>query len=267
MAGVVTTAGCRALATIATPAERDAPLLREIRRRRPRARSGSSARPTCTSSPMARPGQPVVGHLAATRAIPPCIPGGSSSGSATAVAAGEAVVALGLRHRRFGTDPGRVLRHRRVEDDLGPGAADRRVAARAEPRHRRPDGCRRRRLVLGMQLLEPDFATGDASGVTIGRVRVDFDVNPAVDAAVDRALADSGRRHRVELPMWRRRGKPPTSCCRPRLGGPTARCSPSIRRASGLTTAERIARRAQIDLQAEAAARRSSCPGSTSCRT
>ena len=33
MAGVVTTAGCRALADLGEPAERDAPLLREIRRR------------------------------------------------------------------------------------------------------------------------------------------------------------------------------------------------------------------------------------------
>src|SRR5947209_7988845 len=113
----------------------------------------------------------------------------ADSGSAAAVAAGEAVVGIG-------SDTGGSVRipaaccgiaglkttWGRVPltgvwplapslDTVGPLAAD--VAG----------------LVLAMQLLEPGFATGDASGVTIGRVRPDEDVNPLVDELVDRAVA------------------------------------------------------------------------------
>jgi amidase len=204
VAGVPTTAGCRALADTARPAERDAPCLREIRRRE---RAGDVwlvgktnlhelAYGTTGVNPwFGTPVNPRYPHL---------LPGGSSSGSATTVAAGEALVALG-------TDTGGSVRipaaccgiaglkttWGRVPltgvwpvapglDTVGPLAAD--VAG----------------LVVGMQLLEPGFTTGDASGATIGRVRPDEEVNPVVDELVDRVLASFGAPVTdVVLPGWR----------------------------------------------------------------
>ncbi len=51
------------------------------------------------------------------------VPGGSSGGSAAAVAQGTAVVALGLRHRRIGPPARLVLRRRRRHTDLWTGFA------------------------------------------------------------------------------------------------------------------------------------------------
>ena len=48
------------------------------------------------------------------------IPGGSSSGSGAALAAGLAVGALGLGHRRLDPRAGGVLRHRRAQADVRP---------------------------------------------------------------------------------------------------------------------------------------------------
>src|SRR5438270_2328308 len=204
MAGVVTTAGCRALADIGQAAERDAPLLQEIRRREAAGEVWITGKTNLHELAYGTTGANAWWGTSLNPRYPTLFPGGSSSGSATAVASGEVVVALG-------SDTGGSVRipaaccgiaglkttWGRVPltevwplapslDTIGPLAAD--VAG----------------LVLAMQLLEPGFATGDASGVTIARVRPAEDVNPAVDEVVDRALAAFGAPVTdVELPRWR----------------------------------------------------------------
>src|SRR3954470_5091458 len=257
MAGVVTTAGCRALADNALPAERDAPLLREIRRREAAGEVWIVGKTNLHELAYGTTGANPWWGTSANLNYPTLYPGGSSSGSATAVAAGEALVALG-------SDTGGSVRipaaccgiaglkttWGRVPltgvwplapslDTVGPMAVD--VAG----------------LVLGMQLLEPGFSTGDASGVSIGRVRVEVDVNPAVDAAVDRALARFGAPVTdIELPMWRTAWEEADvvlSAEAWRADGALLADHPD---GIGAMTAERILGRRQVDLRAEAAARR-----------
>jgi amidase len=141
---------------------------------------------------------------------PDRIPGGSSSGSAVAVATGEADVGLGTDTggsvrmpaaccgvTGLKTTWGRVptagvwpLSH--SLDTVGPIARD--MAG----------------VITGMRLLEPGFAPAAEPARTVGRFRVvDADpelsgtVDPAVEDAVDRALAASGLTvHPVVLPGW-----------------------------------------------------------------
>ena len=257
MAGVVTTAGCRALAEHAEPAERDAPLLREIRRREAAGEVWIVGKTNLHELAFGTTGANPWFGMPVNPRYPTLVPGGSSSGSATAVAAGEVVVALG-------SDTGGSVRipaaccgiaglkttWGRIPltgvwplapslDTVGPLAAD--VAG----------------LVLGMQLLEPGFATGDASGSTIGRVRVDLDVNPAVDAAIDRALAAFGAAVTpVELPTWGEAweaGDVVLSAEAWRADGPLLAAHPE---GIGALTAERIVGGKSVTTEEEVAARR-----------
>ena len=76
---------------------------------------------------------------AATRTTPTRVPGGSSSGSAVAVATGHRRPRAGHRRRRQRAPSRRGLRRRRLQADLRLGAARRLHAVRAELRHRRRD--------------------------------------------------------------------------------------------------------------------------------
>ncbi|MDQ1748626.1 MAG: amidase [Frankiaceae bacterium] len=206
VAGSVTTAGSRALAD-ASPAAADAACLTEIRRREAagelwlvgKTNLHELAYGTTGINPwFGTPANPLDAAL---------IPGGSSSGSAVAVATGEADVALG-------TDTGGSVRIPAAccgvaglkttwgrlpvsgvwplapsLDTVGPLARD--VAG----------------LVTGMQLLERGFSVpkSSAGDVEIGRLRgLGVDVDPVVDEAVDRALAAAGLVVRdVVLDGWR----------------------------------------------------------------
>ena len=183
--GVPTTAGCRALARSARPAEHDAACLAGLRAADARIVGKANLHelamlPLGTNPWFGTPVNPLDGAL---------IPGGSSSGSAVAVATGEADVALG-------SDTGGSIRvpsaccgtfglkttHGRVSlegvwplapslDTIGPMATS--VAG----------------LVLGMQMLEPGFTPRPQAARVVGRLRTSGD--PAIEAAIDHALREA----------------------------------------------------------------------------
>ena len=186
--GLPTTAGCQAVAEQAAPAGRDAPVVAAARRAGARIVGKTSLTELCWSASGVNPwlGTPP------NPLDPRRIPGGSSSGSAVAVARGEADVALG-------TDTGGSVRipaaccgiaglkttWGRIPldgvyplapslDTVGPLGAD--VAA----------------VELGLRLIDPGFAGASADPPSrVGRIRTppDVAVDNATDAAVDAALA------------------------------------------------------------------------------
>jgi amidase len=185
VAGVPTTAGCRALATSAAPATSDAACLAGAHSAGARIVGKTNLHelamlPFGTNPWFGNPTNPLDPRL---------IPGGSSSGSAVAVATGEADVALG-------SDTGGSVRipaaccgitglkttHGRIPlqgvwplapsfDTVGPMAPS--VAG----------------VVAGMQLLEPGFAPSPVPARTIGRLRSAG--RPEIEAAVDAALRET----------------------------------------------------------------------------
>jgi amidase len=184
--GLPTTVGCPVIAERAGPAAGDARVVAAARNSGARIVGKTNLTELCWSAGGINPwsGTPV------NPIDPRRVPGGSSSGSAVAVALGEADVALG-------TDTGGSIRIpaaccgvvglkttwgrvpvegvyplSRSMDAVGPLGAD--VAA----------------VELGMRLIEPGFAAGSCD-LAVGRLRPETDppVDPAIDAAVDAALA------------------------------------------------------------------------------
>ena len=200
VAGVPTTAGSRALAATAVAAERDAPCLAGARAAGARIVGKTNLNElaygaTGVNEYFGTPVNPL---------DPGRVPGGSSSGSAVAVASGEADLA-------YGSDTGGSIRipaafcgiaglkttHGRIPlagvwplapsmDTVGPMARD--VAG----------------VAAGMALLEPGFSVDVAAAGRVGRLRpARIDVDPVIDAAVDAALARCGLEViDVELPGW-----------------------------------------------------------------
>jgi amidase len=192
VAGVATTAGCPVVAEMAEPADVDAAVVASAREAGARIVGKTGLTELCWSATGVNDwsGTPV------NPRDPRRLPGGSSSGSAVAVATGQADVA-------FGTDTGGSVRipaaccgvtglktsYGRVSvkgvytlapslDTVGALGAD--VAA----------------VELGMRLLEPGFTVPDAPAALVAaRVTVTGfgdGIDPVVDAAVDRALAAAG---------------------------------------------------------------------------
>ena len=186
VAGVPTTAGCAAVADDARPASTDASCVARARAHGARIAGKTNLHELCFGITGINPwfGTPV------NPRDPTLIPGGSSSGSAIAVATGEADIA-------YGTDTGGSIRipaaccgvvglkttHGRIPldgvwplalslDTVGPLARD--MAG----------------IVTAMQLLDATFdmtAAAPAPARTVGRIRLEG-VQPVIDDAVDAAL-------------------------------------------------------------------------------
>jgi amidase len=190
MAGLPTTAGSRAVAATARPAARDAACLAGLR-----AAIGTGAARFAGKVNLHELAYGISGINTAfgtpvNPVDPRRVPGGSSSGSAAAVAAGEADIA-------YGTDTGGSIRipaaccgiaglkttWGRIPldgvrplapglDTVGPMARD--VAG----------------LAAGMALLEPGFTVATEAPATVGLLSVDAD--PVIGDAVDGALRTAG---------------------------------------------------------------------------
>jgi amidase len=199
--GLPTTAGSRAVADRAVPATADAACMAGARA------AGAAIVGKANLNELAYGASGLNEHFGTpvNPLDPALLPGGSSSGSAVAVADGDADVA-------YGSDTGGSIRvpaaycgiaglkttHGRVSlagvwalspslDTVGPMAAN--VAG----------------LVTGMALLEPGFRIGGRPAVSLGRLRPDaVTVDPIIDAAIDEALARSEIGvTEVELNGWR----------------------------------------------------------------
>jgi len=200
VAGVITTAGCVAVRDRAVPARSDARCLAAVRSAGASIVGKTTLSELCVSPAGVNPafGTPV------NPVAPDRIPGGSSSGSAVAVATGEADVGLG-------TDTGGSVRipaaccaivglkttWGRVPtegvwplaptlDTIGPLARD--VAG----------------VATGMRFLEPDWTIASRPARLVGRLRIDG-VDAAVEDLIDAALHAAGLTVReVRLPGWDR---------------------------------------------------------------
>ena len=199
VAGVVTTAGSPAVAATAVPALADAECLAGARAAGARILGKANLHELCFGSSGVNPhyGTPV-NPLDARR-----VPGGSSSGSAVAVASGQADVG-------FGTDTTGSIRvpaaccgisGLKTTWGLVPVAGVRPLAPSLDT-----IGVLARtiaELAAGATLLDPRLTDGDLTpSATIGRVRL-ADTDPTIDAAIDSALLDAGFLiEDVELPGW-----------------------------------------------------------------
>jgi amidase len=201
LAGLPTTAGCRAIERTAVPATADAACLVGLRAAIGAGEARVVGKTNLNELAMSATGINEWFGTPTNPLDPRLIPGGSSSGSATAVASGEAEIGIG-------TDTGGSVRvpaaccgvvglkttHGRIPtagvvplaqslDSVGPIGRD--LAA----------------VAAGMRLLEPGFAPA-APACRIGRVRVPG-VDPRIDTAIDRALAAAELEVvEVELPSW-----------------------------------------------------------------
>jgi amidase len=202
VAGLPTTGGCRALAAEAAPSASDAACLRGLRVAVDAGVAQIVGKANLDELAAGCVGMNPWFGAAVNPLDPGLVAGGSSSGSAVAVATGEAdigigtdtggsiripaaccgVVGLKTTHGRLPTDG--VVPFSQTFDVIGPIA--RGLAG----------------VIEGMALLEPGFKPAPDPARVVGRVRVPG-VDPAIDAAIDRALRDAGLELvEVELPGW-----------------------------------------------------------------
>ena len=190
MAGLPTTAGCRAVADAAPPAGRDAACLAGLRAAMARGEARFVGKTNLHELAYGISGINAAFGTPVNPLDPRRIPGGSSSGSATAVAADEADVG-------YGTDTGGSIRipaaccgisglkttwGRISLDGVRPLAPSLDTVG---PMARDVNG-----LIAGMALLEPGFAVAGEAPRVVGRLTIEAD--PLINAAVDDALRAAG---------------------------------------------------------------------------
>ena len=199
VAGVITTAGSPAVAARAVPAAADAECLEGARAAGARIVGKANLHELCFGSSGINPhyGTPV------NPLDPRRVPGGSSSGSAVAVATGQAEIS-------FCTDTTGSIRvpaaccgitGLKTTWGLVPVAGVRPLAPSLDT-----VGVLARtiaELASGATLLDPRLTDGDlTASPTIGRFRLP-DTDPTIDAAIDSALLDAGFLiDDVDLPGW-----------------------------------------------------------------
>jgi amidase len=200
MQGELTTAGCRAVAARAVPADRDAACLAGARAAGARIVGRSNLHELALGVTGVNPwfGTPV------NPLDPALVPGGSSSGSAVAVATGQADVAYGsdtggsvrIPSACCGTAGLKTTWGRIPLDGVWPLSPSFDTVG---PMARDVSG-----LVAGMQLLEPGFTVADPRGgddLVVARLPIDAD--PAITDAIDSALQRAGWHcHDLPLPGW-----------------------------------------------------------------
>ena len=197
MAGVPTTAGCRAVADQAQPAPADAACMAGARAAGARIVGRTNLHELAFGVTGVNPwfGTPV-NPLDPTR-----VPGGSSSGSAVAVATGEADVAYGsdtggsvrIPSACCGTAGLKTTWGRVPLDGVWPLAPSFDTVG---PMARDMAG-----IEAGMALLEPGFTAAAPAPWRVGRVRMEAE--PTIDAAIDRALAATGWEVvDIDMPEW-----------------------------------------------------------------
>ena len=186
MAGLPTTAGCRPLADSALPAARDADCLAGLRAAIEAGQARFAGKTNLHELAYGISGINTAFGTPVNPLDPRRMPGGSSSGSGTAVAAGEADIA-------YGTDTGGSIRipaaccgiaglkttWGRISNDgvrpLAPGLDT------VGPMARDVAG-----VIAGMALLEPGFTVAGTPPRTVGMLTIDAD--PVISGAIEAAL-------------------------------------------------------------------------------
>jgi amidase len=190
MVGLPTTAGCRAVADTALPASRDAACLAGLRAAMARGEARFVGKTNLHELAYGISGINPAFGTPVNPLDPRRIPGGSSSGSAAAVAADEADVA-------YGSDTGGSIRipaaccgiaglkttwGRISLDGVRPLAPSLDTVG---PMARDVNG-----IIAGMALLEPGFTVADEAPRSVGRLMINAD--PVINAAIDDALRAAG---------------------------------------------------------------------------
>jgi amidase len=189
--GLPTTAGCQAIAEQAGPADRDAPVVAAARRAGARIVGKTSLTELCWSASGVNPwlGTPP------NPLDPGRLPGGSSSGSAVAVATGEADVALGTDTGGSVRIPAACCGITGLKTTWGRVPLDGVYPLATSMDTVGPLGMDVTAVELGMRLIDPGFTGASADPpARVGRIRTpaDVGVDPATNAAVDAALAAAG---------------------------------------------------------------------------
>jgi amidase len=202
MAGIPTTAGCEAVAEAAAPAGEDAACLAGIRAAEAAGGLHIVGKTNLHELAFGITGINRWSGTPVNPLDPSLVPGGSSSGSAVAVATGEAEMALGTDTGGSIRIPAACCGIAGLKTTVGriPTAGVRPLSPTLDtvgPLARDVAG-----LIWGMQLLEPGF---DPSGTEPVRFlgRLDIPADPQIDEAIDRTLAAAGiRTVPVELADW-----------------------------------------------------------------